>query len=221
MRERREPDGSLEQRRRLAQALRELSAEVVGCDAPDEMFREAAEEVEGFVERLRAEPRRIRVVASTVEEEIRIEDDRYHYGELLDFSPLAGTANPLAPPMRVRKENDATLVGTLIFSAAFEGGPGLAHGGYVAAAFDELLGLTQSLTGHAGVTAKLKVRYRSPCPLNTELRMEGRVHKTEGRRIVARGTMHDGDRLVADGEATFIVLEEEVYREKVSQFGEK
>ena len=91
----------------------------------------------------------------------------------------------------------------------------------MATAFDELLGLTQSLSGEAGMTAKLKVRYRSPCPLNTTLRMEGKVHKTEGRRIVARGTMHEGNRLVADGEATFIVLEEEVYREKVSQFGGK
>jgi acyl-coenzyme A thioesterase PaaI-like protein len=51
--------------------------------------------------------------------------------------------------------------------------------------------------------------------------MEGRVHKREGRKIVARGTMHVGDRLVADGEATFIVLEEEAYRKKMSRFREK
>lgn len=208
-------------RRRSAEALRELCAEMVACDAPDEMFREAAETVKTLVEKLKAEPRRVRTVASSVEEEIRMEGDRYHYGDLLDFSPVAGLANPVAPPMSVFKADDTTLVATLRFSAAFEGGPGLAHGGYVAAAFDELLGLTQSLTGEAGMTAKLAVRYRSPCPLNTELRMEGKVHKTTGRRIVARGTMHAGDRFVADGEATFIVLEEEVYREKVSRFSEK
>jgi acyl-coenzyme A thioesterase PaaI-like protein len=208
-------------RRRLAEAMRELCAEVVACDAPDSVFREAAEAVEAFVEQLRAEPRRVRTVSSSLEEEIRTEGNRYHYGDLLDFSPLAGLANPLAPPMSVSKEDDATLAATLTFSAAFEGGPGLTHGGYVAAAFDELLGLTQSLTGEAGVTAKLKVRYRSPCPLNTELRMEGKVHKIEGRRIVAKGTMHADERLVADGEATFIVLDEEVYRDTVSRFGGK
>ena len=123
--------------------------------------------------------------------------------------------------MSIRKEDDARIVATLVFSSAFEGGPGLAHGGYVAAAFDELLGLTQSLTGDAGMTGRLKVRYRSPCPLNTELRMEGTVHKREGRNIVARGSMHVGDRLVADGEATFVVLQGEVYREKTSRFGEE
>jgi hypothetical protein len=32
--------------------------------------------------------------------------------------------------------------------------------------------------------------------------------------------MHAGDRLIANAEATFVVLEEEQYREKVSRFGE-
>jgi hypothetical protein len=44
------------------------------------------------------------------------------------------------------------------------------------------------------------------------------VYKKEGRRIVTRGTMRAGRRLVADGEAIFIVLEEEAYREKMSRF---
>ena len=185
-----ERDGFSTDRRRFAQAVRNLCAETVACDGPDEMFREVADSVEALVEKLRAEPRRIRKVASSLEEEIRTEGNRYHYGDLLDFSPLAGLANPLAPPMDIRKEDNTRLVATLVFSSAFEGGPGLAHGGYVAAVFDELLGLTQSLTGEAGMTGRLKVRYRSPCPLHTELRMEGRVYKREGREIVARGTMH-------------------------------
>jgi acyl-coenzyme A thioesterase PaaI-like protein len=208
-------------RRRLAEVLRAFSTEVVECDAAEEVFRECAEAVEVLVHRLKAEPRRVRTVSSSLEEEIRMEGGRYHYGDLMDFSPLAGLANPLAPPMNVFKKDDASLVGTVKFGSAFEGGPGLTHGGYLAAAFDELLGLVQSLTGEAGMTAKLKVNYRSPCPLHTELRMEGKVHRAEGRRIVARGTMHAGERLVADGEATFIVLEDEAYRNKISALGGK
>jgi acyl-coenzyme A thioesterase PaaI-like protein len=220
MSEKPECDGLSTERRRFAQAVRDLCAETVACDARDEVFGEIADTVETLAEKLRAEPRRIRRVAESLDEEIRMEGKRFHYGDLLDFSPLAGLSNPLAPPMRIYKE-DARLTATLGFSSAFEGGPGLAHGGYVAAAFDELLGLTQSLTGEAGMTGRLKIRYRSPCPLNTELRMEGRVKKREGREIVARGTMHAGDQLVADGEATFVVLEEEVYRKKMSRFGLK
>lgn len=216
-----ESGDSRNQRRRLAQALRQLSAEVVACDAPDELFREAAEKAEDFVERLRAEPRRKRNLAGSLEEEIRDGKEGYHYGDLVDFSPLAGMSNPVAPPMRIHKADDATLVGRVTFSSAYEGGPGLTHGGSVAAAFDELLGLTQSLTGEAGMTANLKVRYRNPCPLQVDLRMEGKVYRKEGRRIVTRGTMHAGHRIVADGEATFIVLEDEAYREKIFRFLEK
>ncbi len=212
---------SRKHRRRLAVALRGLCIELVRGEAPDEVFLEAAEAVEAYVERLKGEPRRERRMGGSLEEEIRQDDGGYHYGDLRDFSPVAGAANPVAPPVRLYKEGDDALVGKVVFSAAYEGGPGVVHGGFVAAAFDELLGLTQSLTGRAGMTAKLKVRYRSPCPLERELRMKGRVYKTEGRMIVARGTMHAGERLVADGEATFIVLDPETYREKVSRVREE
>ncbi len=40
---------------------------------------------------------------------------------------------------------DGRIVGSVTFTAAYEGPPGCVHGGYVAAAFDELLGVTQSL----------------------------------------------------------------------------
>jgi acyl-coenzyme A thioesterase PaaI-like protein len=107
--------------------------------------------------------------------------------------------------MRIRREGEEKVVATLSFSGAFEGGPGLVHGGYIAAAFDELLGRTQSLTGEAGRTERLKIRYRNPCPLQTDLHMEGRVHKREDHSIRVRGTLHAGERLIADGEATFVI----------------
>ncbi len=211
------PEGSLSKRRRLAEALRTFSAEVVACDAPDEAFLEAAEAVEGFVSDLAREPRRERVVAATLKDEIRMDGKRYNYGDLIDFSPVSGVSNPIAPPVMTVKEDEATISGTVNFSAAYEGGPGLVHGGYVAAAFDEVLGLAQSLTGKAGMTGTLKVRYRNPCPLHQELRMEARVHSIKGRKIIARGTMHNGEQLIADGEATFIIFDSERFRRKLPE----
>ena len=208
-------DADLTQRRRLAQALRELCAEVVACDVPDEQFREAAEETENYLQTLKDTPRRRRVVSGSLKEEIRSDGKRYHYGDLIDFSPFSGPANPLAPPMTIFKEDEKTLKAFVTFSKAFEGGPGLTHGGFVAAAFDEFLGLTQSLTGKAGMTGTLKVRYRNPCPLQTELSMEGKVHRMEGRKIIARGTMHAGDLIVADAEAMFILVDREQFRNKI------
>jgi acyl-coenzyme A thioesterase PaaI-like protein len=169
------------------------------------VFLEAAKAAEDLVEKLRGQARRTRMVASSVAESIRIEGERYHYGDLMDFSPVCGLANPLAPPMTIMKGDDATMVGVVNFSSAYEGAPGLVHGGYIAAAFDEFLGVTQSLTGRAGVTGVLKVRYRNPCPVLTQLRIEGRVHRVDGRRITARSNMRNGGQVVADSEATFVI----------------
>ena len=83
-----------------------------------------------------------------------------------DHSPMLGQANPLAPPIRLWLEGDR-IHGTATFGAAYEGPPGCVHGGYVAAAFDEVLGSTQSLSGSPGMTGRLTVHYRKPTPLNT------------------------------------------------------
>jgi len=132
---------------------------------------------------------------------------------------MSGPANPIAPPMTIYKKDDKTMEALVSFSPAYEGGPGLVHGGAIASAFDELLGLAQLLSGDAGMTGSLKVRYRSPCPIQTELHMEGRVAKMDGRRIVAKGTLHHEDLLVADAEATFIVLDSEKFKEKCRDQG--
>ena len=44
------------------------------------------------------------------------------------------------------------------FSSAYEGTPGLLHGGVPAATFDELLGLATVFSGGAGMTRDLHVR---------------------------------------------------------------
>src|SRR5258708_20546505 len=78
------------------------------------------------------------------------------------------SANPFAPPIRFVIENNKVL-GRGNFGATFEGSPGTVHGGFVAAAFDQLLFMAQSLSGIPAVTGTLTVRYRKPTPLLTEL----------------------------------------------------
>ena len=68
---------------------------------------------------------------------------------MFEHSPFIGRANPLAPPIRLQ-EVDGHLEGQVRFGSAYEGPPGCVHGGYIAGAFDELLGATQSLSGSPG-----------------------------------------------------------------------
>lgn len=123
-----------------------------------------------------------------------------------DNSPVVGPANPVAPPVMLHSTGDG-VEGTATFGQQYEGPPGHVHGGIVAAAFDEVLGMVQSLTGHPGMTARLVVNYRSPTPLHRELRFKARVDRVEGRKIFTSGTLHSGDRLCAEAEGLFVSVD--------------
>ena len=97
--------------------------------------------------------------------------------------------------------------GTVRWGAAYEGPPGCVHGGHIAAAFDEVLGMTQSLSGAPGMTGILTIKYRSPTPLHTDLDFVARVSRVDGRKIYTEGTLKNGDVVCAEGEALFISVD--------------
>ena len=86
----------------------------------------------------------------------------------------------------------------------YQGPPGCVHGGIVALLFDEMLGLANAAAGSVGMTADLRVSYKSPTPLNAPLRFEAKQVRTEGRKIWTSATLHTGDTLCASTEALFI-----------------
>jgi acyl-coenzyme A thioesterase PaaI-like protein len=120
-----------------------------------------------------------------------------------DHSPIAGQANPLAPPI-IMDIDGQRVIGRVNYGAAYEGPPGSVHGGHVAAAFDEVLGMAQSLGGQPGMTGTLTVRYRKPTPLHTDLRIEAEITEIEGRKTFTKGAMYAGQLLTAEADAVFI-----------------
>src|SRR4051812_17229324 len=61
------------------------------------------------------------------------------------------------------------------FSEQHQAGPGLVHGGIVAAALDEACGLLATWYRFPTVTARIFVRYRRPVRINTELALRAEV----------------------------------------------
>lgn len=116
---------------------------------------------------------------------------------------IMGPHHPLRPELRITHDDGLTH-GTVRFGVTFEGPPGCVHGGFVAAAFDEVLGFVQSLSGSPGFTGTLTVRYRNPTPLHTELRFQCELLHTERRKIFTEGRMLAGDLLCAEAEAIFV-----------------
>jgi len=200
------------ERRRLASAMRLVIERLIASDAPEEELRVTADRLEQYAEHLANHPRRKRyegiaesAPAQAAEAgpgaELKLLPGPGHF----DFSPLIGRSNPLAPPIFVRVEGDRAFA-DVVFGSAYEGPPGSLHGGYVAAAFDEVLGFAQSLTGNPGMTGRLEVSYRSPTPLHTPLRFEGWVESVVGRKITTRCTLHAGERLCAEATGLFISI---------------
>ena len=202
-----EATGAWKEKRRLAAAMRVVISRLVEIDAPEAELATAADALERYAARLATHPRpnRYEGWAET--------SNSGDVGSFFDHSPLIGLANPLAPPIELRSGEDGKSVhGRVNFGPAYEGPPGCVHGGYIAAAFDEVLGFANSLSGAPGMTGTLTVRYRKPTPLRTELRFEGRYERTEGRKIFTSGQLYAGEVLCAEADGLFISVGFERFR---------
>jgi acyl-coenzyme A thioesterase PaaI-like protein len=107
------------------------------------------------------------------------------------------------------------------FGSAYEGPPGSVHGGFVAAAFDEVLGYVQSLGERPGMTGTLTVRYRLPTPLHTELRFEAELVGMEGRKIFTKAHVVGEGRVCAEAEGIFISVARERFAELEAKRAER
>jgi acyl-coenzyme A thioesterase PaaI-like protein len=195
------------EKRRLADAMRLVIERLVPSDAPEAELRVAADALERYAEQLKEHSRLKRMTGHA--ESANAGD----VGAFFDQSPLIGLANPLAPPIEIGKTSDSTAAGFVTFGSAYEGPPGSVHGGFVAAAFDEVLGFVQSLSGRGGFTGTLTIRYRKPTPLHTELRFDAQMTGVEGRKIFTTGQLYAGDVLCAEAEGIFVSVDQSRWEE--------
>ena len=213
--------------RRLAAAGRSIIEHLVSTTASIDQLTETADALEHLDDLLAALPREKPYEgfseAANAGESMKALHGLSESGDVdpelwasFDHSPLIGLANPLSPPMVLSVEPHRVLA-TATFGSAYEGPPGCVHGGYIAAAFDELLGATQSLSGTQGMTARLTVNYRSPTPLHEELRFEGVVSRRDGRKIFCDGRLFVGDRLCAESEGLFISMDPTKFRAMLAE----
>lgn len=186
--------------RKAADALRKAIEGVVATTAPAEVLEKAAAEIQAVADALAEYPHGHNYVNA----EASLTGD---VGDFFDNSPIAGLGNPLAAPVHMRVEGDE-VIGEVIWGSAYEGPPGCCHGGHVAAAFDDVLGLAQDLAGQSGMTGTLTVRYRRPTPLHQQHRFVARLDRVEGRKIFTTGELYDPeDNLLAEAEGIFIAID--------------
>jgi acyl-coenzyme A thioesterase PaaI-like protein len=133
-----------------------------------------------------------------------------------------GSENPHGLQMAVFRQGEQVLT-DITFDERHVGAPGLAHGGAIAAACDDLLGFTLWIVEAPAVTRTLTVDYLLPVPLHQPHRVTARIASREGRalNVVGAGTGSDGvTRFTAS--AVFITVSADHFAAHgdVSGFGE-
>ena len=181
---------------RVAAATRRLVETVVLTDADEDVLELAAKELEDLDDRLRQRllehPRR---------------PDFGPDGRMRALAnPVIGEANPLAPPLYVESSPDGTARAEFELGEAYEGPPGLVHGGVCALILDHILGSAGGAAGRPGMTASLQLSYRRPTPLHRPLVARAWVEGEDGRKTTIRGEIARADgRVTVEASGLFVL----------------
>jgi acyl-coenzyme A thioesterase PaaI-like protein len=119
---------------------------------------------------------------------------------------VGGTSNPTSVDMQVRYVGDE-VVADVILRPAFEGAPGRAHGGIVAAAFDDVTGFVIGKLQEPAFTGELTVRYVAPVPVDEPLELRARLDGRERRKLFISAEARAGETVVATCRATYITVD--------------
>jgi hypothetical protein len=188
-------EAALAETMELAAAIRDLVGIAVSLEQPSPELRELTETIRAASVRLRDEvPRDTRPRIGP-----DAGDDRRVY---LDHSRDIGDYNPFFPRYDIVCA-DGRAEGTVEFPVAYEGPPGIVHGGFLALLFDCVLQQLNCDLGTAGKTASINVRYRRPTPLLTSLRIVA-TREIVDRRINSNAQLLHGDELLCQAEMSAV-----------------
>lgn len=173
----------LDQTVELAERLRRVTGLALAMETDDPQLAHLIEVLDDVERELAG-----RVPAPTPRVGAAAEGDGRVY---VDHARHIGAFNPCFPTYELDVDGD-TATGRVTFPIAYEGPPGLVHGGFVGVLFDAAIQHHNCDVGVAGKTTQLELRFRRPTPLLTELVVEIE-RSVDGDRIVSHARLlHDG-----------------------------
>ena len=118
-----------------------------------------------------------------------------------------GPDNPFGLKLDVSVREDGSVAGSCLVERDHMGPPGVAHGGIVATALDEVMSLLIHARGVHALTTGLEIRLRAPAPIEGPLDLEARVEGEEGRRLNLTAVASSGGTEVATARGVFVKVE--------------
>jgi acyl-coenzyme A thioesterase PaaI-like protein len=178
----------------FTQAVRELVDATIRTEVDEDEVRAVQAEIEALTARLRTQqldgPYGVRFGAT---------GRGRPWG-----NSVVGLRNPIAPPLVVEKLPTGQCWSDFHLGAAYEGPPGLVHGGVAALILDQMLGEAAGAGGKPGMTGTLTLRYPRGTPLG-DLHAEAWIDRSEGIKTWAKGHLADSDGVTVEAEGVFIL----------------
>ena len=124
---------------------------------------------------------------------------------VVERHPFLGESNPGAPPVRLGLDGD-DVTATVTFDARHEGMPTHAHGGWIAALFDQVVAIASSrAVGQPAMTGTLTVRYLVPTPIGCELMLHATAERSGARTVPAHATLGPDGTVTAEADAVLVI----------------
>jgi acyl-coenzyme A thioesterase PaaI-like protein len=176
-------------------AVRELVDATIRTEVDADDVRAAQVELEAIVERLRKKQ-----IDGAYGVRFRADGSRgRNWG-----NAVMGLRNAIAPPLDIRTDGAGKAWSDFHLGAAYEGPPGLVHGGVISLMLDQVLGHAVSTSGRPGMTGTLTIVYRQGTPLG-DLRVEAWVDREEGIKTWAKARMIGPEGVTAEAEGVFLL----------------
>lgn len=205
----------LDARTRMATALQRLGHDLLGHRVDIDLANHIAATAESLIAEVETRPRRDRtaeiaanprfaaLLSGGTLEPIGADGNPM---DMFRDSIVSGRTNPMGIGLEVRRHGD-TVTATTTLGPAFEGAPGRAHGGVVAAILDETMGYVLPIIGELAYTANLNIDYVAPAPLHEQLRVTASLRDRADRKlwIEAHGESDQGTFVRA--EALFLAVD--------------
>jgi len=134
--------------------MRELGHEFVGRALSDDELHTLGVNLRTILDDVRDAPARVRELSRDSLEEFTLTIptfDELGERQLFSDSFVAGAANPMGLAAQLWRDGDVACM-QVTLGKAFEGAPGRAHGGVVAALLDEVMGLMNVIHGAMAFT---------------------------------------------------------------------
>ncbi|GAA3656627.1 PaaI family thioesterase [Nocardioides ginsengisoli] len=170
------PTEQVEQREKvlssLTDAVRDLVDATIRSTVADDELDAVRAEVEALAARLRAAQ-----LPGPAGVRYNSEGRSWNWG-----NAVVGRGNAVAPPVDITHDEFGSAYAELTLGAAYEGPPGMVHGGVSALLLDQIMGETASGFKRLTMTGTLTLRYRRPLPLGP-VRLEAQIDRESGRKI--------------------------------------